>query len=51
MTSIDKDRALAEYLTSEVQRLDKAIRNLEDMVGKQGNYLNNIQKDMADNEE
>ncbi len=49
MTSTD--RALNEYLTSEIQRLDKAIKNLEDMVGKQGSYLNNLQKDMADNEE
>jgi len=45
------DRALNEYLTSEIQRLDKAIKSLEDLVGRQGSYLNNLQKDMADNEE
>jgi len=49
MTSTD--RALNEYLTSEIQRLDKAVKNLEDMVGKQGKYLNTLQQDMSDNEE
>jgi len=48
MTSTD--RALNEYLTAEVQRLNKKLSILEDLVSKQGSYLNNLQKDM-DNEE
>ncbi len=45
------NRSEVEYLLAKVAELEKSYKNLEHLVEKQGGYLNNIQKDMSDNED
>ncbi len=46
MTSDIRDHL--QYLTGEIEVLKMKNKALEDMIGKQGKYLNQLQQDMSD---
>jgi len=46
MTSDIRDHL--EYLTAEVESLKMKNKSLEDLIGKQGKYLNQLQQDIND---